>query len=162
MPEPMLNQFGKKITGLDDASKKMSKSAGNPNNYIALLDSPEVIRNKIKIAVTDSGSEIKYDEKKKPAMSNLLTIYSLFSEKPIDKIEEEYEGKGPVCAGGYAEFKKDLAEVVISGLEPLQKKYKELEKNPDSVMKILKDGASKAKEIASITMEAVKNKIGFV
>ncbi|NOY35714.1 MAG: tryptophan--tRNA ligase [bacterium] len=156
IPEPMINKTGARIMGLDNPENKMSKSAESPNNYIALLDSPETIRKKIKVAVTDSGSEIKYDREKKPAVSNLLTIYSLFAEKPIEEIEKEYEGKG------YAEFKKDLAEVIIEGLSPLQAKYKEFENNPDAVMAILKKGAEKAKETASRTMSEVREKIGFV
>lgn len=156
VPEPVINKIGHRIMGLDDPHKKMSKSAENSNSFIALLDSPETIRKKIKIAVTDSGKEIKYDEKKKPAISNLLTIYSLFSGKPIKEIEKEFKGKG------YGDFKKDLAEVIIAGLAPLQKKYKELENNPEQVKSILKDGASKAKQNASITMEAVCKKVGFL
>lgn len=144
-----------KIFSLQDPSKKMSKSHGE-QTYISLLDSPVIIRKKIKIAVTDSGKEIKYDEKKKPAISNLLTIYSLLSKKSIKEIEKEYKNKG------YAEFKKNLAEVIINGLEPLQKKYKELEKNPDYLKKVLKDGASEAKKIASETIKIVRSKIGFL
>lgn len=156
IPEPMINKTGARIMGLDDPDKKMSKSAENPNNYIALLDSPEIIRKKIKIAVTDSGKEIKYDKKNKPAISNLLTIYSLFAEKPLEEIEKEYANKT------YAEFKKDLAEIIIEGLSPLQKKYAELEKNPDYVKSILKNGAEKAKKTASQTMSEVRQKIGFI
>lgn len=138
-----------KIFSLQNPHKKMSKSHGE-KTYISLLDAPEKIREKIKIAITDSCKEIKYDLKKKPAISNLLTIYNLFSGKPAKEV-----------AGGYAEFKKELAEVIIEGLSPLQKKYKELEKNPDYVKEVLAQGNKKAKKIASQTMEAVKTKIGF-
>ena len=156
IPEPFINKEGKRIMGLDDPSKKMSKSAENTKNYIALLDSPETIREKIKAAVTDSASEIKYDMKNKPAVSNLLTIYSLFSGKAIAELEKEYEGKN------YSVFKKDLAEVIIEGLSPIQKKYKELSANPDYLKKVLRDGAEKAKNIASQTMAEVRSKIGFL
>ena len=142
-----------KIFSLQNPHKKMSKSH-REKTYISLLDSPEKIREKIKIAVTDSGKEIVYDLKKKPAISNLLTIYNLFSNGGR---------KGPSFAEcGYAEFKKDLAEVIIEGLSPLQKKYKELEKNPDYAKEVLAQGNKKAKKIASQTMEAVKTKIGFL
>ena len=111
----------------------MSKSAENPNNYIALLDSPEIIREKIKVAVTDSGNKIKYDAENKPAISNLLLIYSLFSGLPADRqgksipiLEKEYAGK-------IISLSKDLAEVIIEGLSPIQKKYQELSANPDYV-----------------------------
>ena len=156
IPEPFLNKEGKRIMGLDDPSKKMSKSAENPNNYIALLDSPETIREKIKSAVTDSESEIKYDVENKPAISNLLLIYSLFSKKLISELEKEYEGKN------YSVLKKDLAEVVIEGLSPIQKKYQELSVNPDYIKKVLRAGAEKAKIIASQTMTEVREKIGFL
>jgi len=170
IPEPFINKEGKRIMGLDDPSKKMSKSAENPKNYIALLDSTETIREKIKAAVTDSASEIKYDMKNKPAVSNLLTIYSLFSGLPalptgqaggkagkkISELEKEYESKN------YSVFKNDLAEIIIEGLSPIQKKYKELSANPDYIKKVLRDGAEKAKTIAAQTMAEVRSKIGFL
>src|SRR3989339_238366 len=156
IPEPFINKEGKKIMGLDDPSKKMSKSAENTKNYIALLDSPETIREKIKAAVTDSASEIKYDMENKPAISNLLTIYSLFSCKAIAELEKEYDGKN------YSVFKNDLAEIIIEGLSPIQKKYKELSANPDYIKKVLRNGAKKAETIASQTMAEVRSKIGFL
>ena len=156
IPEPFINKEGKRIMGLDDPLKKMSKSAENPKNYIALLDSPETIREKIKAAVTDSASEIKYDMENKPAISNLLTIYSLFSRKTITELEKEYDGKN------YSVFKNDLAEIIIEGLSPIQKKYKELSANPDYIKKVLRNGAEKAKTIASQTMSEVRSKIGFL
>ena len=156
IPEPFINKEGKRIMGLDDPLKKMSKSAENPKNYIALLDSPETIREKIKAAVTDSASEIKYDMENKPAISNLLTIYSLFSRKTITELEKEYDGKN------YSVFKNDLAEIIIEGLSPIQKKYKELSANPNYIKKVLRDGAEKAKTIASQTMAEVRSKIGFL
>lgn len=155
VPNISLKKETKRIMGLDDPSKKMSKSAENPANYIALLDDPEIIRKKIKSAVTDSGTEIKYDPANKPALSNLLAIYSGFSKKPIKEIEKEYLG------AGYAKFKKDLAEVIVENLEPLQKKYKELEKNPQKVEKILEAGAKDAKKIASQTLASAKNAMGL-
>lgn len=156
IPEAVISKEGKRIMGLDNASKKMSKSAENPRNYIALLDSPETIREKISSAVTDSDNEIKSDENEKPAISNLLAIYSLFSKKSIAELEKEYAGKN------YSAFKSDLAEVVIEGLSPIQKKYQELSANPDYVKKVLRAGAEKAKIIASQTMAEVRSKIGFL
>lgn len=155
-PEPKtILQKESKIFSLQDPNKKMSKSHGE-KTYINLLDAPDSIREKIKIAVTDSGKEIIYNKKQKPAISNLLTIYSLFSKKPIKEIEKKYKGKG------YAQFKKDLAEVVIKGLAPLQKKYAELDKKPDFVKLVLEKGAKQAKETASQTMNEVRQKIGFL
>ena len=156
IPEPFINKEAKRIMGLDDPAKKMSKSAENPNNYIALLDSPETIKEKIKSAVTDSGSEIKYDMENKPAISNLLLIYSLFSGKKMSELEKEYEGKN------YSVFKQNLAEVIIENLSPIRKKYQELSANPDYVKKVLRAGADKAKTIASQTIKEVRAKIGFL
>ena len=150
----IVTDIGARIMSLTDPTQKMSKSV--PQGCIALSDSPKAIREKIKRAVTDSGKEIKYDEKNKPAISNLLAIYHLFSNKPIKKIEEQYKGKG------YAEFKKDLAEIIIKGLKPIQEKRKILEKNPQLVKKILTEGAKKAQKLAHQTMKEVKEKIGLV
>lgn len=156
VPEPMLMKEAARIMGLDNPSKKMSKSAESPDNYIALLDSTEEIKRKIKTAVTDSGSEIKYEPKNKPAISNLLTIYSLFTGETASEIEKKYIGKG------YAEFKEDLAEIIVERLKPIQKNYIELKKNPEKVKEILKEGAQRAKKIASGTMADVRAKIGFL
>ncbi|MEW5908112.1 MAG: tryptophan--tRNA ligase [Patescibacteria group bacterium] len=144
-----------KIFSLQDPIKKMSKSHGE-KTYISLLDSPEKINEKVKISITDSGKEIIYNPEKKPAISNLLTIYSLFSKKSIKEIEKKYRERG------YAEFKKDLAKVILEGLAPIQKKYKELEKNPMAVEKIIKEGTMNARKTAKETMNLVHQKIGFL
>lgn len=147
---------GGRIKGLDDPSKKMSKSAGNKNNYIGFLDSPDEIRRKIKIAVTDSGKEVKYDPDKKPAISNLISIYVLISGAKPEALEHKYKGKS------YAELKSDLAEVIINELSPLQKKYHEFSKNESKIIKILTEGAKAANKVASKTMADVRAKIGLI
>jgi len=154
-PKAQLPKFGARIMALNDPMQKMSKSLG-PQSFITLTDSPEIIREKIKTAVTDSGREVKYDETNKPAISNLLTIYHLFSGKTIAELEKKYQGKG------YAEFKKNLAEVIIKGLADFQKKRKELEKKPKKVKKILADGAKKAQKIAQQNMKEIKTKMGLI
>jgi len=164
LPKVQLPKFGARIMSLTNPTKKMSKTG---DEGIALTDSPAIIREKIKRAVTDSGKEIKYNPKKKPAISNLLTIYHLFSgpapeqvrygaSKSIAELERKYKNKG------YAEFKKDLAEVIIKGLKPFQEKRKKLEKNPQLVKKILAEGAKKAQKIAVQTMKEVKKKMGLI
>ena len=110
VPNVALKKEIKRIMGLDDPTKKMSKSAKNTANYIALLDEPEIIHKKIKSAVTDSEAEIKYDLENKPAISNLLAIYSGFSKKPIKEIEKTYKD------AGYATFKKYLSEIIVMSL----------------------------------------------
>lgn len=104
--------------------------------------------------MTDSGKEIKMDLEK-PAISNLLMIYHLLSDQPVIKIEERYKDQG------YAEFKSDLAEIVIEFLKPFQEKFKELDKNEDYVRKVLTQGAEKAQAIARATMKEVKEKLGI-
>ena len=156
IPEALIEKSGARIMGLDDPTKKMSKSAPNPENYIALLDSPDEIAQKIKTAVTDSGKEIVFDPENRPAIYNLLQIFSLFTDIEPQELEKKYVGKN------YAEFKKDLAEVVINGLKPIQEKYRELEKNPDAVMKTLKEGAIRANAISLKTIETVKEKVGLI
>lgn len=144
-----------KILSLTDPSKKMSKSHGK-DSYIALLDNPAYIRKKIQRAVTDSGKEIIYDPKKKPAISNLLNIFSLASGDSIKQLEIEFKNSG------YGEFKEALAEVVITHLQPIQKRYKEISKNPKKIEVILKTGSSHAQTTAQKTLKEVKTKIGLI
>ncbi|MFA5926273.1 MAG: tryptophan--tRNA ligase [Parcubacteria group bacterium] len=153
VPEPDIVKEGMRIMGLDDPTKKMSKSATSEYNYIALTDSPEEIREKIKRAVTDSGKEIKYLDGK-PAIKNLLNIYALLDNATPKEIAASYQGKG------YAEFKKDLAEVIISFLEPFQKRYNEIEDR--EVLRILEEGKEKAKKLATEKMKEVREKIGLL
>lgn len=155
VPKALIKKEGGKIMGLDNPLKKMSKSAKSPLNYIALDDSPDTIAEKIKKAVTDSGNEIKKNPQK-PAISNLLEIYSLATDKKIKEIEKEFEGKG------YKEFKESLAEALINFLTPFQKKQKAILQDKGYIEKVLKDGKKKAEIIAQKTMTEVKNKVGLI
>lgn len=160
-PKTQLSKFGARIMSLTDPNQKMSKSI--PNGCIFLSDSPETIREKVKIAVTDSDREIKYDRQNKPAISNLLTIYHLFSKETIEAVEAKYKEKEPALpAGRYGEFKKDLAEVIIKGLKDIQKNRKKFEKKPQLIKKILAEGSKKAQKIAEKTMDEVKKKMGLI
>lgn len=156
VPEAMLQKESARIMSLDDPTKKMSKSGESERGYILLTDPPGAIRDKIKAAVTDSGTEITYDPDAKPAISNLLVIFSELSGRPIAELERAYTGKP------YAEFKTDLAEAVVNGLTPLQNKFNELEKDKAGVLKILREGSQKAAAIANQTLAEVKQKIGFL
>ncbi|MFH0840925.1 MAG: tryptophan--tRNA ligase [bacterium] len=153
IPEAMISKSGARIMGLDDASKKMSKSASSPANYIALTDSPAIAKKKIMKAQTDSDNKIKYDPKKKPAISNLLTIFSLLSGQSINKLEKMYSKKG------YGDFKKDLANVVEAFLVDFQKKYAKISNK--EVESLLKKGAKKLRPIAQKTVDDIKTKIGI-
>lgn len=153
IPEPYITKEGMRVMGLDNPLKKMSKSATSEYNYIALSDSAEDIERKIKKAVTDSGSEIKYQDDK-PALKNLINIYSSFSGKSPKEIERGYEGKN------YSDFKKGLTEIIIEGLKPIQEKLKNI--SDEEVLEILQKGAKKVRPIASEKIRKVKEKIGFV
>ncbi|MBI2023860.1 tryptophan--tRNA ligase [Candidatus Giovannonibacteria bacterium] len=155
-PRALVEKDVARVMGLDDPTKKMSKSAANPNNYINISDSPDVIRKKIKVAVTDSGSEIKYDLQTKLGISNLLSIYSVFSGNSIKSIEFKYSGKN------YGIFKSDLSELLVEKLSPIQKKYESFLKNKKSLMKILDDGSKKANKTAEKTLKDVREKIGLI
>ncbi|PIR73875.1 MAG: tryptophan--tRNA ligase [Candidatus Moranbacteria bacterium CG10_big_fil_rev_8_21_14_0_10_35_21] len=153
IPKPYTTQASENIMGLDDPTKKMSKSAASEYNYISLTDTEEIVRKKIQKAVTDSGSEIVYSDDK-PALKNLINIYSLFSDKSTDEIVAMYQGKN------YSEFKTGLADIVVNFLKPLQKKMKDL--SDEKVLAILKAGAEKVRPIAEKKMKEVKEKVGFL
>ena len=140
--------------GLDDPLKKMSKSAVSANNYIAMTDSADTIRDKIKRAVTDSGSEIKI-AKEKPAISNLIRIFSEISDRDSEEIERDFQGKG------YGDFKLALADAMIDYLAPIQERYTELLSDKEELVRILKDGAEKLQPSAVQKIADVKNKVGL-
>jgi tryptophanyl-tRNA synthetase len=154
LPEPMIASVGARIMGLDDPTKKMSKSEDAPNHAINLLDTPDAIRSKIARATTDSLKDIRFDESR-PGINNLLTIYQLFTGGDKKEIESQFEGKG------YSDFKKALAEVVIEGLRPLQERYRELTAEPGHIDAILKAGADKARPLAEKTLAEVKKRVGL-
>lgn len=153
LPEPLIAKSGARIMALDDASKKMSKSDA-PNSYIALMDDAEDVKRKIKKAVTDSGSTVEWAVDK-PALQNLLTIYSLLSGKSTASVVEEYQGKG------YGDFKVGLTEVVLEFLLPLQEGYKKWRKDEKKLEMILEQGGMHAAKRAEKTLDEVKEKIGL-
>jgi tryptophanyl-tRNA synthetase len=155
VPEPIIRTEGARVMSLDDPAKKMSKSAGSESSYIALMDSSDVIRRKIKRAVTDSGSEVRGGPDK-PALTNLLDIYAAFASEPVDAIEQRYEGKG------YADFKADLGEVVVEALAPIQARIKELEADKSYTLEVLRVGAERAEAIAAHTLAKVRERVGLV
>jgi len=153
-PKALLPKTGAKIMSLNDPKKKMSKSLG-PQSYISLFEDPKSIKKKIMTAVTDTGKQIKYDEKKKPGISNLLTIYSLFSEKSIKELEKKFKNKG------YAEFKKSLANLLIEKLERFRKERDGFLARKVYVQETLKLGAKRAQNIADMTITETKQKMGL-
>jgi tryptophanyl-tRNA synthetase len=155
MPEGFIGKRGARIMGLDDPTVKMSKSASSAANYIAFSDTPEEIRKKIKRAVTDSGTDIAYDEEKRPAVANLLNIFSACSSRSVEEIVEAYRGKG------YGDFKKDLADVVVEAVAPVQKRIEEIKADRGYVEAILKEGAERARAIATPRMAEIRRSLGL-
>lgn len=154
IPEPFIPETGAKIMSLVDPTKKMSKSDSNPKAYISLLDDPNIIRKRIKSAVTDSDGKIKFDMENKPGISNLLTIYSCATSMSIDSIVEKYKNSD------YATFKSDLAELVVNMIEPIQTKYNEI-LNSKELDDVLDEGRDYASNIAYKKIIKVYNKIGI-
>ncbi len=150
LPEPVLTT-APKILSLTDPSSKMSKSQAE--GCLFLKDSKSEIYRKIKSAVTDSGREIKYDSKTKPGISNLLTIYSALSGKPISSLEEEFKGKG------YAEFKLELSKLINNSFKPYRQNRKKI--TNQKVLKIFKTGSIQARKIATKRLNQIKAKIGL-
>lgn len=154
IPKIQLPKIGAKIMALNDPRKKMSKSI--PESCLYLFDEPDIIKKKIMSALTDTGKEIKYNEIKKPGISNLLTIYSLFSGKTIKELEKKFKN------ANYEKFKKSLAELLINSLEPFRKKRKELLLREIYLKEILEQGRKKAKIIAQSTINEIRQKMGLI
>ncbi len=155
IPKPEIIKSLAKINDLQDPTAKMSKSASSMAGVIELLDTPEVTLKKFKSSVTDDGKEVKFDEKLKPGISNLLTIHSALSGKSVSDLEKEFSGKG------YGDFKAAVAEVVIAKLEPISKRTNELMDDSAELSRVLSNGAQKASEVASTTLKAAYSAIGL-
>lgn len=154
-PKALTLKSSAKIMSLQEPRKKMSKSDPSQTR-INIFDEPEELRKKIMAAVTDTGKQIKYSPLTKPGISNLITIYSLFSDKPIKVVEKKFKDKG------YAYFKKHLAELLIDKFEPFRRKRKELLAREVYVKEILEQGFKKAKVLTETTMEEVRKKMGLI
>jgi tryptophanyl-tRNA synthetase len=156
IPQAQIIKSLAKINDLQDPTAKMSKSAASMSGVIELLDEPEITLKKFKSSVTDDGKEVKFDEKGKPGISNLLTIHSALSGKSIQEIENEFAGRG------YGDFKSAVAEVVIAELEPIRERTKQLMDDPAELVSLLSTGANKANEVASNTLKEVYAAIGLI
>jgi tryptophanyl-tRNA synthetase len=152
VPDPFIPPVGARIMSLADPAKKMSKSDENPNGAIFLTDDADTILKKCKRAVTDSGTEIRFDETR-PAIFNLLSIYQLVTGREKDEIESHFAGKG------YGQFKPELAEAVIQFLRPFQEKMRHID--DAGLENILKAGAEKARGIANETLKTVYRNVGL-
>ncbi len=156
VPEMYIPKIGAKVMGLQNPTKKMSKSdADNENNVIYLLDDLKVIYNKIKRSVTDSDNQIIYSDDK-PGIKNLLNIYCGITKKTIEQAENDFKGMG------YGAFKEAVAEVVVEEIKPIQARFNEILADKIFLENVIKDGAKKAEYMANKTLRKVKKKIGFI
>ena len=156
VPDAHILKAAAKINDLQEPTAKMSKSATSNSGVIDILDNTDINIKKIKSAVTDTGKEIKFDEKNKPGISNLLTIHSALSGKSIPELENEFSGKG------YGDFKSAVAEVVTNYFEPVRKRAEELLADETELLKILHQGRDKAETVAAATVAKVYDALGLV
>ena len=156
IPTGFILKQGAKIYDLQNPTAKMSKSAESVSGLIEILDTPEVNAKKIKSAVTDAGREIKFDEKEKPGVSNLLTIHSALSGQSISDLENHFSGKG------YGDLKGEVADVVVEYLKPIREKTLELLADESHLLEMLAKGAAKAQEVASTTLAKTYSNLGLV
>jgi tryptophanyl-tRNA synthetase len=156
VPEPYIVKDTAKIMDLQDPTAKMSKSAESPAGLIELLADPKANAKKIKSAVTDTEREIRFDEERKPGVSNLLRIYAALGERSIPELEEQYAGKG------YGDLKKDLAELVTDTFTPFKERTEQILADEGKLDAILAEGGEKARAVAAVTLAEVYDRIGFV
>lgn len=153
VPKADIKEVGARIMSLQEPTKKMSKSDENINSFIALSDSPDVIKRKLKRAVTDSDARVVASPEK-PAVTNLMGIYSILSDKSMAEVEQHFDGKG------YGPFKAELTELVVESLRPIQEKLAEYKANPDEVSRLLNIGRERASVLAEAKMADVYRKTG--
>jgi tryptophanyl-tRNA synthetase len=156
VPEGFFPEVGARIMSLQDPANKMSKSDPNANNYVALLDSPETMRKKIRRAVTDATPGITYEPDARPGVANLLNIYGAFTGESPAALAERYADKGN------AALKHDLAEVIVEALQPFQQRYHDLMTNRDYLVALLRQGAQSAQQRALPTLRATYERMGFL
>jgi len=156
VPEVYHPPLGARIMGLQEPTKKMSKSDENPNNVLGLLDPPDIITKKIKRAVTDTETEVRFDAEKKPGIANLLTIFATITNQSIPALEKIYTG----C--GYGKFKTDLAEALVAFVTPIQNHHQQLRQDMPYLHNVLRQGAAAAQERAATTLNKVKEAIGLI
>ncbi|TRY31392.1 tryptophan--tRNA ligase [Aliiglaciecola sp. M165] len=158
IPDPFIPEFGARIMSLQDPDKKMSKSDDNPNNYVGLLEDTKKLTKKIKRAVTDSDEQARifFDTTEKPGVSNLLTLLSCATGKSVESLVPDYEDKM------YGHLKSDVADAVVTLLEPIQQKFHELRTDRAHLNAIMREGAEKASARAEVTLKRVYEAVGFI
>jgi tryptophanyl-tRNA synthetase len=155
LPEGVYPEVGARIMDLQDPTRKMSTTGGTPQGTVKLLDEPDVIRKKLRSAVTDSGSEVRRAADK-PGVTNLIELLAALSGEGPDAIEARYDG------AGYGQFKTDVGEAVVEAIVPVQERYGELRADPAELQRLLDVGAAKAAAASAPTLEAMYERMGFV
>jgi tryptophanyl-tRNA synthetase len=141
---------------LPEPERKMSTTGGTPQGTVLIADAPDVVRRKIKSAVTDSGRDVRHDREEKPGVSNLIEIMSVATGEAIAEIEARYDGRG------YGPFKEDVADAVVALLDPIRRRYEELRADDRELQRLLAIGAEKARNASQPTLEAIYERMGFV
>jgi len=156
LPDAMIPEVGGRVMDLQEPAKKMSTTGGTAQGTVGVLDPPDTIRKKFRSAVTDSGTDVRHDPGEKAGISNLIEILSIMSGQEIPQIEARYDG------GGYGAFKQDVAEAVVSVLDPIRTRYEELRADEPQLRQLLARGADKAREVSGPTLEQMYERMGFV
>jgi tryptophanyl-tRNA synthetase len=156
VPEAYYGKLGARIKSLQDPTAKMSKSDSDENAFIAILDKPDAVLRKMKRAVTDSESEVRFDVENKPGVSNLMTIYAAMTGLDLPAVEKHFDGKG------YGVFKEEVAEAVIAGMQPIRERYDRLIADRAYLEAVLSASADRAEHAARRTLAKVQKKVGFV
>jgi tryptophanyl-tRNA synthetase len=155
VPEGRFPTIGARIMDLQEPERKMSTTDGTPQGTLLIADSPEVIRKKVRSAVTDSGRDVRHDRQAKPGISNLIEIMSVATGESFDAIESRYDGQG------YGPFKADVAEAVVALLDPIRKRYEQIRADELELRRLLAHGAEKARTASAPTLAAMYERMGF-
>ena len=155
VPEGVFPATGGRVMNLQEPSVKMSKSRGAESGTVFMLDPPETIRKKVKTAVTDSGTDVRYDPEQKPGVSNLIELMTVVTGDSIADLEARYDGSG------YGRFKQEVGDALVELLEPIQRRYQELRSDPGELERLLARGAAKAREASAPTLERMYEQMGF-
>jgi tryptophanyl-tRNA synthetase len=156
VPEGVYPETGGRVMNLQEPNVKMSKSRGAESGTVLLLDPPDTVRKKVKSAVTDSGSDVRYDPEGKPGISNLIELMTVVTGDSIKEVESRYDGSG------YGQFKGDVAEAIVTLLEPIQARYREVRGDTAELQRLMKMGAEKARALSAPTLSLMYERLGFV
>jgi tryptophanyl-tRNA synthetase len=155
IPEGVYPETGGRVMNLQEPDVKMSKSRGAESGTVLMLDPPETIRKKVKTAVTDSGTDVRYDPEEKPGISNLIELLTVVTGESIKDVESRYDGSG------YGQFKQDVGDAIVELLDPIAKRYRELRSDVGELERMLTVGADKARAASAPTLELMYERLGF-